>query len=71
MAAAAPATTIRPVRAELLGLSRERVAIVTIIADDRLPEIIMFNGDPFLLDVNLFGTAYRQVRPFRADIGGA
>lgn len=67
--AAAPAAAIRAVRAELLGLARERLAIITIVADDELPEIIMFRGDPFLLDHALLGTAYRQVRPFRADVG--
>lgn len=60
---------IRAVRAELVGLDRHRVAIITVIAGDELPEIIMYRGDPFLLDAAFFGQVYRQVRPFRADVG--
>lgn len=60
------ALKIRPVRAELLGLDRARVAVITIVAGEDLPEVVMFNGDPFIHDPQILGTAYRQVRPFRA-----
>lgn len=58
--------SVRAVQAELLGLDRARVAIVTVVAGEDLPEIVMYGGDPFLLDPKIIGTAYRQVRPFRA-----
>lgn len=71
MSVAAQRQAIRCLQAELLGLDHARVAVVSVVVggDDDLPEIIMFNGDPFLHDAGTFGTAYRQVRPFRCDSG--
>lgn len=69
-AASAHVSPFRHLHAELLGFERQRVAIISIvIAGDDMPEIIMFNGNPFLRDPGVLGTAYRQVRPFRADVG--
>lgn len=65
----APAAAIRTVRAEMLGLRRQRIAVVSFLCDDDLPEVIMYNGDPFLLDAGLLGVAYRQARAFRVDAG--
>lgn len=71
IAASKARPSIRCMQAELLGFQRERVAIVSVViaGDDDAPEVIMFNGDPFLHDRNIYGTAYRQVRPFRCDTG--
>jgi hypothetical protein len=65
----AAAAAIRTVRAEMLGLQRQRIAVVSFLSDDDLPEVIMYNGDPFLLDRGLLGIAYRQARAFRVDAG--
>lgn len=73
MATAARASTapaIRPLRLELVDLKLARVAVVTVvISDDDFPEVVMYEGDPFLRDPRIGPYAYRQVRTFHA-IGG-
>lgn len=66
---AAKATTapaIRAVLCELVDLRGARVSRVTIVSDDRLPEVVMFEGDPFLHAPEIGAEVYRQVRPFHA-----
>jgi hypothetical protein len=66
-ARAATAPVIRPLRLELVDLSAARVAIVTVvIADDDFPEVVMYEGDPFLRDERIGALTYRQVRTFHA-----
>lgn len=60
---------VRLVRAALIGLDGEIRSTITMVVDDAMPEIVMFNGDPFLYDPSHSVIAYLQVRPFRADIG--
>jgi hypothetical protein len=44
-----PSTSvIRAARAALLGLDGKRIAVITMVIADRAPEIVMFDGDPFL-----------------------
>lgn len=65
------AAAIRAERAALLGLDGQRVALVNMVVDDDVPLVVMFNGDPFLLDDYKWNQrrelAYAQVRPYRAD----
>ena len=76
-AAVKTSPSIQAARAKLMDLNHELVADLTIIvADEHIPEVVMFNGDPFLFqraasDYGRFAgvLCYRQVRPFRADIG--
>jgi hypothetical protein len=69
-------TTVSPVRAVsalLLGLAndaghRPNRATVRIVTDDRPPQIVMYQGEPFLLaSVSRELLIYMQHRPFRAD----
>jgi hypothetical protein len=72
--------TIRAERIELVGFDGQRVAdAVIVIANREYPEIMMFNGDPFVPLLTSDGRPrnkvddplrYRQVRPYRLDIGG-
>lgn len=66
-ARAATAPVIRPFKAELLDLTLARVATVSIVVtDDYIPEVVMFEGDPFLRDPTISPSAYRQVRTVHA-----
>lgn len=61
---------IRAARAALIGLDGKRVAVVTMVVDDRLPQIVMFGGEPYLASPEIPGdasAAYIQVRAYRAD----
>jgi hypothetical protein len=61
---------VRAARAALIGLDGKRVAVVTMVVDDRLPQIVMFEGEPYLTSPEVPGdasAAYVQVRPYRAD----
>lgn len=61
-------TDVRAERAALLGLDGRRVAVVTMVVADRLPQIVMFEGEPFLRLPGHYGAPrYAQVRPYRAD----
>lgn len=53
---------LRTVRAELVGLSGDRVAVADLIIDGRVPACVSFGGDPFLLDPDHVrgGLVYRQ-----------
>lgn len=69
-AARAKPAVIRAARAALIGLDGKRVAVVTMVVDDRLPQIVMFEGEPYLTSPEVPGdtsAAYVQVRPYRAD----
>lgn len=57
---------IRATRVELLNLEHRLIAIATIVTDDRPPEVVMFEGEPFLRAAGAVLT-YRQARTFRAD----
>lgn len=72
-AASAPkvAANIRPLRLQLVDLSLARVAVVSVvIAGDDFPEVVMYEGEPFLRDPRVGPFAYRQVRPVHAIRGG-
>lgn len=63
----------RPVRlvchsAALLDLAGVRIARISIVADETLPQIVMFEGEPFLRIAGYHDGApgYAQVRPFHA-----
>jgi hypothetical protein len=61
---------IRAARAALIGLDGKRIAVVTMVVDDRLPQIVMFEGEPYLASPTIpadTSAAYVQVRPYRAD----
>ena len=58
---------IRVARAELFDLNQQRIAVVTLISDARLPEVVMFNGEPFLRVKRADVLAYDQARAYRAD----
>ena len=67
---------IRAQRIELLGFEGQRIAdAVIVVAEPDYPEIVMFNGDPFLrcndaaAELRAGTVFYRQVRPYRLDIG--
>jgi hypothetical protein len=65
-----PRPVIRAARAALIGLDGQRVAVVTMVVDDRLPEIVMFEGEPYLTSRDIpadASAAYVQVHPYRAD----
>lgn len=69
--------SIRAQRVELAGLDGARIAdAVIVVAAADYPQIIMFNGDPFLrgddaaAELRAGTVFYRQVRPYRLDIGG-
>jgi hypothetical protein len=56
--------SLRCINAALFDLAGRRIALVAMVVDDQLPEIIMFEGEPFLYRA---GNHYHQVRPYRAD----
>ena len=58
---------IHAARAKLLDIHRKPCATVRIVIDDDAPELIMFNGEPFLLEDGEGSIFYRQVRPYRVD----
>lgn len=62
---------IRPQQLQLVDLTLAFVvAVVTVvISDDDFPEVVMYEGDPFLRDPRIGPFSYRQVRTFHA-IGG-
>ena len=54
-------------RLELLDLSLARVAAVTVvIANEDFPEVVMYEGEPFVRDVSHGPHTYRQVRTVHA-----
>jgi hypothetical protein len=59
-------SAVRGVDAALIDLAGKRIAMVTMVIADDLPEVVMFEGNPFLFfdDPPL---TYRQVNPYRAD----
>ncbi len=62
---------IRCLQAELVGLDGARVgAVGVVIAADDVPEIIMFDGEPYLHDASIAGEVWRRVRPYRCSSGG-
>jgi hypothetical protein len=66
-ARAATARVVRPLGLELLDLQLARVAAVTVvITHDDFPELVMYEGEPFVRDISLGPLAYRQVRPVHA-----
>ena len=66
-ARAATFQRIRPLGLEMLDFSLTRIAVVMVVVpDDELPEIVMFNSDPYLRDPSIAPLAYRRVRPFFA-----
>ena len=57
-------------RAALLDLNLKRVATVTMVTDDHAPEVVMFEGEPFLISGSTDAKpelTYLQVRAYRAD----
>jgi hypothetical protein len=62
---------IQAARARLLDVDRKPYATVRMVIDADAPELIMFNGEPFLLEIFLENGEgsifYRQVRPYRVD----
>lgn len=62
-----PCGRIRTVRAELVNLAGNRIAVADLVVDDRLPEILMFEGEPFLRTSRADKTEFHQVRPYRVD----
>jgi hypothetical protein len=60
---------IRAAQACLIGLNTKRVAIVTMVVDDRVPEVVMYAGEPFLLcgPASNPVLTYVQARAYRAD----
>ncbi|UPJ43901.1 hypothetical protein IVB40_07480 [Bradyrhizobium sp. 40] len=40
-----------------------------IVNGDDFPEVVMFNGDPFIADASRGAGCYRRVRPYRLDGG--
>lgn len=57
---------LRCINATLLNLAGQRIALVAMVVDADLPQIVMFEGEPFLR-VPGAGFRYGQVRPYRAD----
>jgi hypothetical protein len=58
---------VRCVAATLFDLERNCIARVSMVVDDRVPVIVMFEGDPFLQVKQLDALTYRQQKPYRAD----
>jgi hypothetical protein len=63
---------IHAARAELLDVDRKPYATVRVVVDEEAPpELIMFNGEPFLIEIFLENDEgaifYRRVRPYRVD----
>jgi len=60
---------IRAVQACLIGLDTKRVAIITMVVDDCVPEVVMYAGEPFLLcgPASNPVLTYVQARAYRAD----
>ena len=46
-----------------------KIATVTMVVADEVPEVVMFEGNPFLHHANTHreNLVYRQVQPYRAD----
>jgi hypothetical protein len=64
-------SVIRAARAALIGLAGLRVATVTMVVDDHFPKVVIYEAEPFLLELAVSGdkaeAVYRQTRPYRAD----
>jgi hypothetical protein len=62
-----PATKVTAASAALFDLTGDRIATVMVVVDDKVPQVIMFEGDPFVF-ARLSGSQlfYQQVTPFRA-----
>ena len=62
---------IRAVRAKLMDLQGKWLLDLTVVVGEEVPKIVMFNGDPFLLEpyADEEFLLYFQERPFRADVG--
>jgi hypothetical protein len=60
---------IRTVRAELISLSGDRIAVADLIIGAELPACCSYCGDVFLLDPDHVrgGLVYRQARPYRLE----
>lgn len=66
-AEAAVKNPIRAVRVELRPNYSSRVFSLVIVCDGDMPEVIMYNGDPYVPDHGAdHYHAYRQVTPYRA-----
>ena len=67
---------VRALRIQLLGFAGEKIcdAVVAVAASD-FPEIVLFNGDPYLrcddagAELRAGTVFYQQVRPYRLDAG--
>jgi hypothetical protein len=60
---------IRAAQIDLFGLDGALLVSAGIILGADAPEIVMWNGDPFLRDERIGPNAYRQIRPYRLDQG--
>jgi hypothetical protein len=40
-----------------------------IVGGDDFPEVVMWGGDPFVLDERIAPHTYRKVKPYRLDTG--
>jgi hypothetical protein len=60
---------LRCINAALLDLKGRRIALVAMVVDAEMPQIVMFEGEPFLRLAGYHDGApgYAQVRPYRAD----
>lgn len=65
--ASSKVSKLRAANASLIGLDGKRVATVTMVIDDDAPLIVMFEGEPYLIDTRVAEHVYFQVRPYRAD----
>jgi hypothetical protein len=43
-----PAAKVSAASAALFDLSGDRIATVMVVVDDKVPQVIMFEGDPFV-----------------------
>lgn len=55
----------RPV--SLLDLDGALIGIARLVVDDWVPDVVMFECNPFLLQPQSAGLSYQQARPYRAD----
>jgi hypothetical protein len=63
-----PAPVVRAALFVLVDEAGAKICSASIIvANDRFPEVVMFNGDPHIATDTL--GVYRRVRPLRLDIG--
>lgn len=61
---------IRAAQIDLFGVDGALVVSAGIVvADDSFPDVVMWGGDPFLRDPRLGPFAWRQVKPYRLDVG--